>query len=296
MGKNVPAIEIIGNKIKLPKLGLVKFKGLSKNFKGEIRSISVEKRRDGKYFASILVETQPTVRLRSDNQVIGVDLGLKEFAVCSNGEIIKGIKKELLEIEENIKKQQRHFSRKVEQNKKDNIKDSKRREKCRRKLAALYQYRTDYLNHYQWHLANRMCEKSQLIILEDLNVAGMKKNRCLSHSIHNANWSSFVTKLEQKANEYGTKVEKIDRFFPSSKMCSECGAIKKDLKLSDRTYVCECGLVIDRDLNAAINIRNAGLTALSLEYSDYIRGEDVCPHDILYDGNGHFSEKRKQII
>ena len=164
----------------------------------------------------------------------------------------------------------------------------------------LYEYRQNYLNHFQWHLSNKLCSENQAISLEDLHVSGMKKNRKLSHSIQNVNWGSFVTRLEQKAKQYDTTVYKVDRFFPSSKTCSRCGKIKKDLELSDRVYKCDCGFEIDRDLNAAVNIKNEFLK--SIEYVDNRHGEIVRPRRLVYNPQGSFIEVstnplyRKEIL
>jgi len=292
------AIQIKDNKLKLLKLGWVSFKGLSKSFNGIIKNVTVTKSKSNKYFASILVEKEyKDIKIRRKNDIIGVDLGIKEFAICSNGDIIKGIKSELLLIEKKIKKQHRHLSRKIECNKKHNIKKSNRQSKCEAKLNRLYEYKTNYKNHFQWTLINKLCQDNQLIVLEDLNVSGMIKNRKLSHAIQLSNWSDFVSKLEQKAKEYGTEVVKISRWHPSSKTCSKCGNIKKDLTLSDRTYICnECGFEMDRDLNAAINIKNYFLNNSSMEYIDYSRGEIVRPKELFYNSKGSFYEAIKNEI
>lgn len=284
------AIEIRDNKIKLLKLGWVSFKGLSKDFNGKIKSITITARKDGKYEASILVETHTNKKERKNNNAVGIDLGIKEFIICSNGEFHKGIKDELFNIERNIKKQQKHLSRKIVQNKKNGLKNSKRQDKCRKKLARLYQYKSNFQNHYFWHLVNHICEENQFICIEDLNTKGMIKNRKLSHSIYYSGWGKFTTMLEQKAKEYDSEVARINRFFPSSKLCSECGQIKEDLTLADRLYKCDCGLEIDRDLNASFNILKEGLNSLSLEYSDYRRGETVRPREIIYNFEGSFCE------
>ena len=278
-------------KIRITKVGLIKFKGLSKNFNGLIKSVTVFKSKSGKYFASILVEKEIyDKKIRKSNNIIGIDLGLKEFITCSNGIQIKGIQEKVNEIENKIKKQQKYLSRKILINKKLNIKNSKRREKCRIKLAKLYEYKINYLNHFQWNLVNKLCSENQTICLENLNVKGMIKNRKLSHAIQNINWSSFITKLEQKAKEYNTEIYKVGRFYPSSKTCSNCGKIKQDLKLSDRIFECECGNYIDRDLNASINIKNDYLKNISEEYSDYKHGEIIRPKRIIYNSSGSFNE------
>ena len=288
-------IEVKDNKLKLLKLGWVKFKGLDKNFKGIIKSVTVTKLKNNTYSASILVETEKVVKQRISDNIIGIDLGLKEFAICSNGEFIKGIKPVMEKIDLKIRQQQKHLSRKIEVNKKNKIESSKRQEKCRVKLADLHQYRTNVLNHFQWHLSNKLCSENKTISLESLLVSGMIKNRKLSRAIHNINWSSFLIKLEHKAKEYETEIVKIDRWFPSSKTCSSCGKIKKDLTLSDRVFKCECGFEMDRDLNASLNIKKEGIRILedkSEEYFDYKRGEKVRPVEIIYNLSGLFSEKR----
>lgn len=284
-GKTPNAIEVIDNKIKLSKIKWIKFRGLSKNFQGKIKSVTITKSRSGKYFASVLTELENSIKKKrvSDN-TIGIDLGLKEFATCSNGEQITGIKQKLYKIEGKIKVQQRHISRKK--------KGSRRRQKAILKLNKLYEYKTNFSNHFQWHLANKLCSENQAISLENLNVSGMIKNRKLAHAIHTVNWSSFVCKLEQKAEEYETEIHKVDRFFPSSKLCSKCGSIKVNLALSDRTYICDCGNNLDRDLNAAVNIRNSFLIKnKSLKSDDHRHGENVRPIKIIYNSNGQFSVK-----
>lgn len=278
------AIRIKDSHICLLKVGWIKFRGLAKNFNGRILNVTVEKTRSEEYYASICVEqdSDDNKKERKTDNIIGIDLGLKEFAVCSNGEIISGIKEPMKALDNNIRKQQKHLSRKE--------KGSNRWNNCRIKLNRLYQKRQNFLNHFQWHLANKLCSENSVISMEDLNVSGMKKNRKLSRAIHNVNWSSFTNKLAQKAVEYGTTIFKIPRFFPSSKMCSNCGSIKEDLTLSDRTYICDCGLSIDRDLNAAVNIRKAFYVENSLEYSENNRGETVRPKNLLYRFEGSFVE------
>jgi putative transposase len=282
LNKKTPMIYIKDKKIKLPKMGFIKFRGLSENFKGEIKSVTVTKEKTGFYYASILVEQDQVIRIRKSNGIIGLDYGLKELITTSNGEHIKGIKDHLKNIEAKIIKQQKHLSRKQ--------KGSNRKEKCRVKLAKLNAYKTNFQNHFFWNLANKLCNENQVIGIENLNIAGMLKNRKLSKAIYKTSWSSFVLKLEQKAKEYGTIVYKIDRFFPSSKTCSCCGAIKEDLTLADRVYKCDCGNEIDRDINAAINIKNLLIDKLSLEYNDYKRGEKVRPKDLFYKSDGIFCE------
>lgn len=277
----LPRLEDSNTRLVLTKLGKIKIRGVPKSFYGVVKNVTVSRSKSGKYYASILVEKeQIEKRKRVSDNIVGVDLGLKEFAVCSNGDFIYGIKDKTARLDVKIRKQQKHLSRKV--------KGSNRWYACKRRLNVLHEYRQNYLNHFQWHLANKLCSENQAIALEDLNVSDMKKNRKLSHSIQDVNWSSFVVKLEQKSKQYNTTVYKIGRFFPSSKTCSRCGKIKKDLKLSDRVYKCDCGFEIDRDLNAAINIKNEFLK--SAEYVDNRHGEVVRPRRLIYNPQGSFVE------
>lgn len=272
-------------KINLLKIKFIKIKGFPKNFKGKIKSATILKTKSGKYFVSILVEIENQIKKeRKSNNIVGVDLGLKEFAVCSNGEFIKGIKDKMYIFDKAIHQQQKHLSRKQ--------KGSKRWLDCKKKLNILWEKRQNYLNHFQWHLANKLASENQVVSLENLNVIGMRRNRKLSCAIHNVNWSSFLTKLEQKAKEYDMSIHKVDRFFPSSKLCSNCGALKDELKLSERVYHCDCGIEIDRDLNAAINLKNNYFVKnnMSLEYSDYKHGEKIRPKPLNFEGRGIFVE------
>jgi len=279
--ENLIRLKDENSRLVLLKLGKVKLRGLAKDSFGVIKNVTVSRAKSGKYFASILVEKeQVEMKKRISDNIIGVDLGLKEFAVCSNGDFIYGIKDKITAVDYKIGKQQRHLAKKKL--------GSNRWYACKRQLNILYEYRQNYLSHFQWHLTNKLCSENQAIALETLNINGMKKNKKLSHSIHNVNWSSFVTKLEQKALQYATIVYRVDRFFPSSKTCSKCGKVKNDLNLSERVYKCDCGLEIDRDLNASINIKHEFLK--SAEYVDNRHGEIVRPKRLLYNPQGSFEE------
>ena len=279
-GAQPNAIELNNKKIKLLKLGWVKHKGLSKKYSGIIKSITVSRDKDGKYYASILAEKNKHDRkLRTDNQINGIDLGLKEFITVSNGQVFNGIKNIFKTITKKIDKANKNLSRKNW--------GSNRYEKQRKKLNRLYKKRASTQNHFFWHLANKLCSENQVIVLENLNVAGMIKNRKLSKAISNVSWNKFLEMLKQKALEYGTEIYQVGRFFPSSKLCSNCGQHKSDLKLSDRTYICDCGLEIDRDLNAAINLRNK---FLSSEFGDYECGEAVSLSRLFFDLKSSFVE------
>jgi len=272
------AIEIKDNKIKLNKLGWIKFRGLSKNFNGEIKSVTITNEKNGIYTASILVEQDGDTKERENDGILGIDFGLNSFTTMSNGEQIDLPKDHIFKLENKLKKLQKKLAR---QNK-----DSNRRELTRIKINRLYKHIKNIKDHFYWHLANRICRQNKIIVIEDLNIKGMKKSN-LSSSIQRIGWSDFVSKLSQKAVEYVSEVVKANRWFPSSKTCSCCGAINDNLKLSDRVYKCDCGLEINRDLNASFNLKK-----LALEYSESLNGhgENVRLFNLLFDLKSSFYE------
>ena len=196
---------------------------------------------------------------------IGIDLGIKDFAICSNGETYKNINKssQIRKLEKKLKREQRSFSRKYESYKKlnKNMKGEATRQNIQKqklKVQKLHQrldnMRTDYINKV---ISELVKTKPMWITIEDLNVSGMMKNRHLSKAIAQQKFFEFRTKLLAKCNGYGIELRVVDRFYPSSKICHNCGCIKSDLKLSDRTYhCCECGYTEDRDYNASLNLRD----------------------------------------
>lgn len=201
----------------------------------------------------------------SNNEGMGIDVGIKDFAICSNNKVYKNINKtsKVKKIEKKLKREQRKLSRKYEslkiRNKKEkgeathqNIqKQIFRVQKLHQRLSNI---RTDYINKT---LSSIVKQKPSYITIEDLNVSGMMKNKHLSKAIASQKFFEFRTKLISKCKENNIELRIVDRFYPSSKTCSSCGEIKKDLKLKDRVYKCNCGLIINRDLNASINLKNA---------------------------------------
>jgi putative transposase len=246
------SIRVEDNKIKLPKLGFVKFKK-SRKVLGNIKSVTISKNVLGKYYISVLCETEIQKLPVSDNN-IGIDLGLKEFCITSNKDFVSN-PKFLRKSELKLKRAQRKLSLRK--------KGSNRRFRQQKKIFKLHEkirnQRLDFLHK----LSTKLVNENQVICLEDLNVSNMVKNHKLAKSISDVSWSKFVELLKYKCNWYGRELVQVDKFFPSSKMCSNCGNIKKDLTLKDREYVCSfCGLVIDRDYNSALNILREGLRIL----------------------------------
>ena len=213
------------------------------------------------WWISVCVEF-PDCRDRSNHDGIGIDFGIKDLAICSDGNTYKNINKSqtVKKLEKCKRRLQRSVSRKYEHNKKGGsycktnniVKKEKLLLKVNHRLANI---RKDYLNQTTSEIVNR---KPRFICIEDLNVSGMIKNRHLSKAVQNQGFFEFRKQLEYKCNDRGIQLIVADRFYPSSKRCSCCGKIKKDLRLSDRTYKCECGNVIDRDFQASLNLKAYG--------------------------------------
>ena len=214
----------------------------------------------GRYYVSVLIEIPDNRIANNSNEGIGIDLGLKDFAVVSNGTSYKNINKsaKLKKLEKQLIREQRSLSRKYENVKKGGPTQRANIQKQRLKVQKLHHridnIRTDYINKT---IAEIVKTKPSYITIEDLNVSGMMKNRHLSKAVASQKFYEFRTKLKTKCDENGIELRVVDRWYPSSKICHCCGDIKKDLKLSDRIYRCDCGYVEDRDFNAALNLRDA---------------------------------------
>ena len=250
-------------KIQIPTIGKVKLKEkgyLPLNTK--VRSGTISYKAD-RYYVSVLVEIPDKKTEKPQGEGIGIDLGVKDLAIMSNGVVKQNINKTLkvIKLNRKLRREQRRLSRKYESKKKRGEKTatySANIEKQVVKIQRIYQTLTNIRVDYENKIISEIMKReSSFIVLEDLNVRGMMKNRHLSKAIAAQRLSYFRTKLIIKAKEYGIEVRIVDRFYPSSKKCSQCGRNKNDLKLKDRVYRCECGFEIDRDLNAAINLKNA---------------------------------------
>jgi transposase, IS605 orfB family len=213
----------------------------------------------GRYYVSVLVEVPDVKLANNSNDGIGIDLGLKDFAIVSNGKTYKNINKsaKIKKLEKRLRREQRCLSRKYENLKKGES-TQKNIQKQKLKVQRLYHrinnIRTDYINK---SIAEIVKTKPSYITIEDLNISGMMKNRHLAKAVASQKFYEFRTKLKAKCDQNGIELRVVDKWFPSSKICHCCGAIKKDLKLSDRIYRCNCGYTSDRDLNAALNLRDA---------------------------------------
>ena len=251
------------HRINIPTLGWVRLKekGYIPTTEGgwKIKSGTVSMKA-GRYYVSVLVEIPDANIANNSNEGVGIDLGLKEFAVVSIGRMYQNINKSgrIRKFEKQLRREQRCLSRKNENLKKGEVtqraniqKQKLRVQKIHHRIANI---RTDYINKT---IVEIVKTKPSYITIEDLNVKGMMKNRHLSKAVASQKFYEFRTKLKAKCDENGIELRIVDRFYPSSKVCHCCGCIKKDLKLSDRIYRCACGYVEDRDFNASLNLRDA---------------------------------------
>ena len=251
------------HRIKIPSLGWVRIKE-----KGYIpttqdgyviKSGSVSIKAD-RYYVSVLVEVSDNKTINHFDEGIGIDLGLKDFAIVSNGRTYQNINKsaKLKKLERQLIREQRCLSRKYENLKKGDATQRANIQKQKLKVQKLHHridnIRTDYINKT---IAEMVKIKPSYITIEDLNVKGMMKNRHLSKAVASQKFYEFRAKLLAKCNKSGIELRVVDRWYPSSKICHCCGSIKKDLKLSDRIFKCRCGYIEDRDFNAALNLRDA---------------------------------------
>jgi len=247
--KGESSVKVDGKKIKLPKIGWIRMRE-EVRFSGSIQSTTVSKMADG-WYVSVLVETEDRLQAKNDKGAVGVDLGVKTLAVLSDGTDVKGEKSQKKFLNR-LRRLNKSLSRKK--------KGSANFKKAKTKLSKLHKRIADIREDSLHKLSNKLATEYSVIGIEDLNVKGMVKNRCLARSISDQGFGKLRAMIEYKAVMTGSTVIVVDRWFPSSKTCHVCGTIH-DLKLSDRVMNCDCGNVIDRDLNAAINLRNYAVSS-----------------------------------
>ena len=250
--------EIIENRLKIPKLKTsIKYKK-HRIIEGEIKSISIAVAPSGRYYLNVLVERE--VSLPKKDKTIAIDMGLTDFIVTSDNQAIKN-PKHFKKLERRLKLWQRRLSRKE--------KGSNNYKKWAKKVARLHEKITNVKNDFLHKLSKKIINENQVVIVENLNIKGLIKNKKLSKHIHQASWYKFINMLEYKAKLYKRELIKIDTFFPSSKLCSVCGYKHKELKLSDRVWTCpKCNTTHNRDYNATLNLLKEGLKQVGLERPD----------------------------
>jgi putative transposase len=269
----------IPQSVKLTKNGLSipKFKEpikviIDRTFNGLIKQCTITKTPTNEYFVSILVEVNNHVKYEKTGKQIGIDLGIKDFAITSDGYKYKN-NRYTKRYEKQLKKHQQHLSRKT--------KGSNRYKKQKLKVATIHKKITNSRVDNLHKISTDLIKKYDLIVLEDLNIKGMVKNHKLSKHISDASWGRFVNMLSYKAEWNDKQIVKINRFFPSSKTCNCCGYINQNLSLDIREWTCpSCNTKLDRDLNASINILKEGYKIISSGADDYRRGDEIRPTSV----------------
>ena len=266
-------VKIKGDRIKFPKVGWIYFRD-DRTIEGKIKTVTLKKTVAGEYYASVLFETgekypQPERKIE-ESDILGVDLGITNFAVTSNGDVYEN-PRHFVRNQANLKRKQKDFARKK--------RGSNNWIKAKLQVAKCYRKSTNAWNDYQHKLSSDMVKNNHAIIVEDLNVEGMVKNHKLAKHIQDARWVKFQSYLEYKCKWSGKHFVKVDRFYPSSKTCNECGTINKMLSLGDREWQCQdCGAIHNRDFNAALNLQRQGILKLKTEgYSVSACGGSIIP-------------------
>ena len=255
---------------------------------GKICYATISKSKTNKYYISFTCEMLKPTPLIKSGKSIGLDLGIKDFIITSEGNKFNN-PRFLKTLEQKLNKQKKNFSRKQ--------KDSKRKERQRIKVARIYEKITNSKDNMQHQISSKLVKNYDLIAIEDLNVKGIMANHKLAKAVSDVAWSSFVTKLKYKAQWYGKDVVVIDRFFPSSKTCNCCGHIKESLSLNERSWVCpKCNTLHDRDINASKNILQRALTIKSSGIDDYRHGVEIRPKTTkMVKGINNEVSKKKRI-
>ncbi len=260
-------VKILDGEIKFPKLGKV-FAVIHRPIEGKVNTVTITKNTSDQYYASILTEDGLDLPEPSaDGKAMGIDVGLTHFAITSDGSKYDN-PRWLERHQKNLTQKQKDLSRKQ--------KGSKNRNKARRKVARVHNKISRSREDFQHKLSRRIVDENQVIIVENLNIKGMVKNHCLAKGINQVGWGQFLTMLKYKAERAGKIYFEVDRFFPSSKACNNCLNVVGSLPLDIREWTCEhCGSKHDRDINAALNIRDEGLRILTSGTGDKAYCPDV---------------------
>lgn len=252
-------VVVRGSLLSVPKIGEIKAV-FHRQIAGRIKTVTISKTPSGKYFASVLCEVEPLGnQILYDGKILGIDLGVKDFAIVHDGETVTKYAntKHLKRHEKNLARKQQKLARKT--------KGSKTRQKFRRIVAKVHKRVSNARQDFLHKLSRKLVDESQVIVVENLNVKGMIRNRKLSKAISDVGWGMFVNFLAYKLKRKEGKLVEIDRFFPSSKKCSRCGYVRDNLSLDIREWDCpSCGTNHDRDGNAALNIRTEGIRILTV--------------------------------
>jgi putative transposase len=245
-------VKVLGDCLEVPNIGVVKAI-FHRPIEGKIKTVTISKTPTDKYFASILCEVEDVSSQSTGDKIIGIDLGLKDFAIVHDGtEATKySNPKHIKRHEKNLARKQQKFSRKK--------KGSKSREKYKKLVAKVHERVSNSRQDFLHKLSSQLVNESQVIVVENLNVKGMVRNQKLSKSISDVGWGMFVNFLDYKLKSKEGELIEIGRFFPSSKMCSCCGHVVDVLPLDIREWTCICGAHHDRDINASLNIRSEGI-------------------------------------
>ena len=259
-------VLVDGSKLIIPKFKEGIEIVLHRPIKGTIKSATINVTPTGKYFVSILVDTNIEIPIKvpiTESTTIGIDLGIKDFAITSDGEVFEN-PKNLQKAQSKLKYIQRKYSK-------------NKGKRTKKRLALLHEKVVNKRKDFLHKTSTKLIRENQTICLEDLGVSNMLKNHNLAQAITDVSWSTFVTMLKYKADWYGKNVLKIGRFAPSSKTCNCCGHINKELTLKDREWTCSnCSTVLDRDINAACNIKSFALkNILSGEHT--LKNQDELP-------------------
>lgn len=275
--------KIVGNKIQLEKIGKVRIV-LDRELPTDCKfmSVTISKNKVGQYFASVLVE-QEIQHLPKTTKEVGIDVGVKTFLIQSDGIEVNNLRL-FSKNQTKLKRLQQHFSRKQ--------KGSRRRAKCRKKIAKLYQKINNQKEYFLHNESLRIVKNYDYIYIEDLDVKSMLESKQMSKEISDVSWTKFFNYLSYKAEWYGKTLHKVDRYYASSKTCNNCGNINAELKLSDREWMCKsCDVLHDRDLNAAKNILKQGrwsyndLTNTERAVTNSVKCLELLTNDIICHDN-----------